>query len=281
MRKSKGFTLVELLVVVGIIAMLVGILMPTLGRAREIAQMSMCAANLNAIGKGIQMFMAESEDKFPLLWTDGNPMENLNSGTDNDDVTKLNRNYMQNVWAMIKNGSIQEDHFVCASDKQQKDRKDCESSTTNVKKYGWNAWENFSFGMHKPYDTNMNSHKSPLTTSKSGNFVIFADKNYRDDQKAGSVYYRSDNDRRKPGNHPRDGLNYLTYGASVQKARYDEGRVEVFSTVGVNGDDIYLAGDNAGQQSPKDAVATANPTLDTDTFILPWQVSGGSSGPGI
>ena len=65
MKRSRGFTLVELLVVVGIIAMLIGILMPTLGRALDYARIAMCAANLNAIGKGLILYQTENDDQFP------------------------------------------------------------------------------------------------------------------------------------------------------------------------------------------------------------------------
>ncbi len=58
--RRKGFTLIELLVVVAIIALLVSILLPSLSRARELAKRSMCGANLNGVGKGIQLYMAES-----------------------------------------------------------------------------------------------------------------------------------------------------------------------------------------------------------------------------
>ena len=60
MKRSKGFTLVELLVVVGIIALLVTILMPTLTRARELAKQAICGANLNTIGKGLHIYWRSS-----------------------------------------------------------------------------------------------------------------------------------------------------------------------------------------------------------------------------
>lgn len=73
MRCSRSaFTLVELLVVIGIIAVLVAILLPALNRARESANRVSCLSNLRQIGNAFFMYTGENHGWFPCVAVFGN-----------------------------------------------------------------------------------------------------------------------------------------------------------------------------------------------------------------
>jgi len=65
-QSSRAFTLVELLVVIGIIAVLVGVLLPALSKARAAASKVKCAANLRSMGQAIYVYAAGNKGKMPM-----------------------------------------------------------------------------------------------------------------------------------------------------------------------------------------------------------------------
>jgi prepilin-type processing-associated H-X9-DG protein len=63
--RRTAFSIIELLVVVGIIAELVGIRRPSLGRARRQARITECASNLRQIAMGMNIYATQNEGSFP------------------------------------------------------------------------------------------------------------------------------------------------------------------------------------------------------------------------
>jgi prepilin-type N-terminal cleavage/methylation domain-containing protein/prepilin-type processing-associated H-X9-DG protein len=93
-RDRNGFTLVELLVVIGIIAVLISILLPVLHRARQAAQAAVCMSNLRQWGMALEAYVDQYKGMLPQKGPDGHdsaqafgPITNGNNVVGFDDTS--------------------------------------------------------------------------------------------------------------------------------------------------------------------------------------------------
>src|SRR5687768_5643485 len=150
-HRQAGFTLVELLVVIGIIALLISILLPSLNRARETANRVKCASNLRQIGQALLLYANENKGNYPRTqYVVGEPAT-WGTGSDDTDpflaATSVSVNDVTAaMFLLLRTQDITSEVMVCPSSNAEKD---VYTSTTEPSPTAQDQ-ANFS---NTPYDT--------------------------------------------------------------------------------------------------------------------------------
>ncbi len=112
-RKMRGFTLIEMLVVMGIIAVLISILLPVLNQARESANNIKCASNLRSVGQAIAQYVTANNGVMPNSYTYKGMTIDTSTNPPVQLPTAATQGYIHWSYLLFSSGGVKADAFKC------------------------------------------------------------------------------------------------------------------------------------------------------------------------
>jgi len=109
-----GFTLIELLVVIAVIALLIGILLPSLGGARAEGRAIKCAAGVRSVAQAVIAYTSDSKSFFPPAYVYGATPEGMEWKPEQQTASDETGNgYVHWSWALFSGGFTSDSSFRC------------------------------------------------------------------------------------------------------------------------------------------------------------------------
>jgi prepilin-type N-terminal cleavage/methylation domain-containing protein len=279
-RRSQGFTLVELLVVIGIIALLISILLPALNAAKERANRVKCCSNLKQIGTSMQLY-ANDNKTFPRVFFTSTMVvgtgETYVGGSGSPRLTAFPApgvlvsplgypSVTASMFLLIRTTDMTSSMFVCPSSTQEADTYGSTGDQSQVCNFSGANNLSYSFAnMFPSQQAILKGYK--WSPSASSDFAIAADRVTRNGANAARAAGFTVNSPQptqltaNSSNHAMEGQNVL----------YNDGHAEWASNVWSGGQKDCIIGANSSgniQISMTDPSIT-DPGHDLDTVLLP------------